>query len=603
MTDLELLSAYEPIVCYTHGEMFFPTATDEFVKRASLWLNGPGGYLEELVAEGELNPDKLAEFDEVPPRHTLYLRLVEEPLTGGAYLRWQRRPDRGQFKAAGRLARVPLWSRVFGSILDISLLARGTVPGGFTAAAQTKYAESLKVDSRRVYHGRVVRQGGWIVLQYLFFFYMNDWRSSFNGVNDHESDWEQIFVYLYQDENGEPTPRWVAFASHDFKGDDLRRRWDDPLLVKQGTHSVVFAGAGSHASYFEQGEYLVGMTPDFVKPLEQGLQQALKIYYQRFGENTDPTNESPEDTRPFLSIPNIDYARGDGLRIGPGQPEVWTPVIISDENGWVDRYRGLWGLDTRDPVGGERAPAGPKYNRDGSVRQSWYDPVGWAGLDKIYPPSKLLPQLDARLQELDDASGELGTEIETKRSALRELALDVEAMRATGYMGATLKKKEKQLETDQKELQGLEAQHNEEIETHKAVSAYRARIAAGDWGTPTAHIHHTHHPEPPPPAQYRAVEIWAAVSGALTILALLGLFLFHPPNWLWLTTVVIVLMAGVEAATRRHLKNYLLTVTVFLAFLAAVILVWNFWELLVFIALSIVVVYVIVDNLNEVRKG
>ncbi len=358
------------------------------------------------------------------------------------------------FKAAGRLARVPLWSRVFGSVLDVSLLARGAVPGGFTAAAQIEYAEGLKVDPRRVYHGRVVRDGGWIVLQYLFFFYMNDWRSSFAGVNDHESDWEQIFVFLYENANGELEPRWVAYASHDFKGDDLRRRWDDPLLVKQDSHPVVFAGAGSHASYYEQGEYMVGMTPDFIKPVERVLQQASKFYYQRFSEADDHTRATPEGTRPFLSIPNIDYARGDGLRIGPGQTEEWTPLIISDEVGWVDRYRGLWGLDTRDPVGGERAPSGPKYNRDGSVRQSWYDPLGWAGLDKTLPPIDVPGELDARLNCVEAERHTLEGEIQVKRAALRDLALDVEALRETGYLSASLKKQEKQLEVDQKELQG-----------------------------------------------------------------------------------------------------------------------------------------------------
>jgi hypothetical protein len=32
---------------------------------------------------------------------------------------------------------------------------------------------------------------------------------------------------------------------HDFKGDDLRRGWDDPLLDKEGTHPVVYAAAES----------------------------------------------------------------------------------------------------------------------------------------------------------------------------------------------------------------------------------------------------------------------------------------------------------------------------------------------------------------------
>jgi len=29
------------------------------------------------------------------------------------------------------------------------------------------------------------------------------------------------------EQDGKLIPEWAAFASHDFKGDDLRRRWDD----------------------------------------------------------------------------------------------------------------------------------------------------------------------------------------------------------------------------------------------------------------------------------------------------------------------------------------------------------------------------------------
>ena len=603
MTDLELLRRYEPVVCYTKGEMFFPTATDEFVKGASLWINGPNGYLHELVPAGQLNPDKLATFDEVPPNHTLYMRLVEEPLTRPDYIRWLRRPDRVPFKAPGRLARVPLWSRIIDSIFEMTFFVRGRVPLGFTAASQIKYEQAVKRDPRRVYHGRVVRTGGWIVLQYLFFFYMNDWRSSFNGVNDHESDWEQIFIYLYQDENNTLEPRWVAFASHDFKGDDLRRRWDDPLLRKEGDHPMVFAGAGSHASYFEQGEYMVGTEPDFVVPLETIAQTLRKLWYERLKQSRDEPQAETASTRPLFAIPHVDYARGDGNRIGPGQEEQWSPVIISEEVGWVERYRGLWGLDTRDPIGGERAPAGPKYDRDGSVRQSWYDPIGWAGLDKVFPPNELPAELDARLEKISADIQSNEGEIEQKREALRNLALDVEAMQSTAYMSSEHKKMLKQLETDQKELQGLEASQTEAIETRKALEAYRQRIARGDWGSPTAHIRHAPHPEPPPPAQYKAVEVFAAISGALTLLALLALFLIHPDHWLWLSVVVILIMGGVEAATRRGLPAYLITVTVFLAFVAGVILVIQFWVGMVILAMIAVVAYVIVDNLRELAKG
>ena len=65
-----------------------------------------------------------------------------------------------------------------------------------------------------------------------------------------------------------------------------------------------------------------------------------------------------------LSIPFIDYARGDGLAVGPGGDVEWTPIVVDDTTGWIDGFRGLWGLDTKDRFAGERAPAGPKYTRE-----------------------------------------------------------------------------------------------------------------------------------------------------------------------------------------------------------------------------------------------
>ena len=324
MNDVELLQQFEPIVRYTEGEMFFPCGVEQYVRHASLWMRTPAGKDQQLVPPGQLMLDALARYSEVPPGHTLYMNLVDEPLSGLAYQRWRNRPDRDVFQSAGRLARVPLTFRIVDSFFDLTFLVRGQVPGGFTAAAQVQYQALRKLDPRRVYHGRIVRDNGWIVLQYLFFMTMNDWRSSFHGVNDHETDWEQVFVYVFENEQGKLEPRWVAYASHDFKGDDLRRRWDDPLLDKEGMHPVVYAGAGSHASYFEAGEYLVGITPEFLKPAEHYVRRARRFWYEqlRMGRQDQPIDSA--SSRPLLSIPHIDYAHGDGKSIGPGQPESWS---------------------------------------------------------------------------------------------------------------------------------------------------------------------------------------------------------------------------------------------------------------------------------------
>ncbi len=202
---------------------------------------------------------------------------------------------------------------------------------------------------------------------------MNDYRSTFNGVNDHEADWEQVFIYLEETAEG-PVPVWIAAAAHDYSGDELRRRWDDPTLAKVGDHVVINAGAGSHASYFERGEYLTQVPI----PALRGLGSFLDVVREFWRDTL--RQPDPGDLRAklssALSVPFVDYARGDGMAIGPDQPEAWSAVLIDDSTDWVDGYRGLFGLDTYDRFAGERAPAGPKYGRSGTVRQSWNDPLG-----------------------------------------------------------------------------------------------------------------------------------------------------------------------------------------------------------------------------------
>ena len=94
-------------------------------------------------------------------------------------------------------------------------------------------------------------------------------------------------------------------------------------------------------------------------------------------------------------------------------------IVISDDVPWVNEYRGLWGLDTHDPFGGERAPAGPKYERTGSIRLSWYDPLGFAGLDKVVPPPELAPELETRAQSLTNEIADVGREIGQERQAIQ----------------------------------------------------------------------------------------------------------------------------------------------------------------------------------------
>ncbi|MFQ5921666.1 MAG: hypothetical protein ACE5M4_02385 [Anaerolineales bacterium] len=598
MSDLELIRRYEPIARFTEGEMFFPMAVDEYVKSCSLWITDSTGIEQLIVPEGELDLGLLASYGRVPHGHTVHLRFVAEPMAGIRYRVWLAR-KKVKFRASGRMARVPLLSRLVDSLLNLSLAVRGKVPGGTAAAADLRYRRVRRLDPRRAYYGRVVRQAGWVVLHYLFFYPMNNWRSGFSGVNDHEADWEQMFVYLYESESGVLEPRWVAYASHEFTGDDLRRRWDDPMIVKEGSHPVVFVGAGSHSGYFEQGEYLMGAAPQFLTPLRDALSSARRYWVRGLGMVEAPV----ADQFSVLQVPFVDYARGDGLSIGPGQQEEWSPVMIEGEEPWAHGYRGLWGLDTQDPIEGERAPAGPKYNRDGSIRLSWLRPLAWAGLDKQYPPSDVPKQIQQRVSAITHEIQDLNHLSQKRRAELRTLALEVRALEADGKFGALYDKKMRKLVSREGDLQQLQVQKSGLAEVKDALETYLKRVEGGERRPPEAHLRRSHHPEPSVGKRSRIIETWAAVSAALILLGILALLLVRPPNWPILALGFAFGIGAIEAVTRRWFIRYLMQLTLVLAIISALVLLVEFWQAALMLAIGGLALFILRENLRELASN
>ena len=340
--DVALLREYEPVLRYNRGELFYPMAVEGYLAECDVLAGTGEKDRRVLVPRGEVTPERLAAAT-AGPGESLYLRFVQQPLGRLELARWQLRPNRTVFRTPGRLARVGLFARLVDAGFTASLLARGTVPGGTAAAASVKYEAIRATDERYVYHARVLRRDGWIVLHYVFFYAMNDWRSTFLGANDHEADWEQLFVFL-DDAPGGPVPTWVACAAHDYTGDDLRRRWDDPTLAKDGTHPLINPGGGSHAAYFEQGDYLTAAPVPGLSRL-RGPLAVLRGFWHNTLRQPDPGDLAAK-LEGSLNVGFIDYGRGNGLVVGPGGDAEWTPIPIDDSVAWVDGYRGLFGLDT-----------------------------------------------------------------------------------------------------------------------------------------------------------------------------------------------------------------------------------------------------------------
>jgi hypothetical protein len=582
--DLELLRRYEPVLIYTKGERFFPVGVEEYVRCCGLWRGG-----EELVPAGRLTPETLARTAERDPASKLSLLLVKEPLSRVEVRRSRR--SRPAIRRSGRLAAVGLLGRVFDVLLRASLFLRGSVPGGVAAAAADLYERRMN-PGRCVYYGRVVRDGGYVVLQYWFLYAMNDWRTTFSGVNDHEADWEAVTVYLAETGEG-PLPAWVAVSAHEDRGDDLRRRWDDADLGKYGDHPVVFVGAGSHSGAVIKGQYLVTVNPErlrsFLRAAQRLMAFAVPYVKDRPGYG--------------VGIPFIDYALGNGEQVGPDRPREWNPVLISDETPWVRVYRGLWGRDTRDWVGGERAPAGPRYERDGRVRGLWADPLGWAGLHKIPPNAgEVREALRACVESLAKEISDTDVDIERDRVELRRIRATVISL---GYHENTrnlARRRTAELAKAEAALGELIARRTELAEERAAHQATLARPP--EVAEPQEHLREPHEPYTPRlGTRTRVLHLWAALSTPLFILAIVGIFVVPHEPVAVLLAAIIVLFVTMEAWTRRRLLAFATGLSVLagaVAVAAGLGLAFSYGGRYVLLApLVVIAVVLLVVNLRE----
>lgn len=607
--DRDLLRRFEPVLRYTRGEQFFPTDVDSYIRQCSLWVQRPGSAPECVIAEGALTPERLAEVRSPGFDAVTYLQFIE-PLNIAEMARYsleetkRRREADEVFRAGrGRLSRVGFMSRLVDALFSLTLFARGRVPGDTAAAAALTYRRLAGPDPEYVYYGRVLHQDGWVVLQYWFFYPYNNWRSGFFGVNDHEADWEQICVYLYTGADDELQPAWVAYASHDFAGDDLRRHWDDPELKAIGDHPVVYVGAGSHASYYRDGEYLAEIELRFMAPLARLAERlrkmrdkALREYY----EGTDIPLQQPGEGLNIFRVPFVDYARGDGSAIGPEQDCTWSePRLLDPVPGWALAYRGLWGLYAHDPLSGEDAPAGPVYNRDGSVRRAWYDPLSWAGLDKVPPPGEARAEARAQIDAVRERRQALQKEAATLSDELTRLGVELEAMRGLPHLKTLFDSQAEEITTLSDRLNEVRRQITEDRALLEALEGYVEVLQAGDQGPLRAHITRAHQPIPENKLRMgRIAELWAASSIGLLLLLLLVIF-YSPQSALLTAAVLIGGFMVIDAAFRRWLTGLLTAVTVALALVAAGILLVDFWRPISIGVIALLALYLLIDNLRE----
>ncbi len=572
---LSLARRFEPVVRYTAGELFFPMSVEAYVSRSALWETPGSGETATPVLDHEaLDIGRLCAYARANPNTRMELRYAPQPMSRAELRAWRRDPERPRLRATSRFVTVGLVGRLVDALVRLSLTMRGRVPGGLTAATHSLYRAS---DAARQfpYYAHVSVDGGYVVVQYWMFYAMNDWRSSFAGVNDHEADWEQVTVFLVPTDEPESAPgpdglghlraSWVAFSSHDEVGADLRRRHDDPdLSWVDGTHPVVNAGAGSHSGAYLPGDYLVRVQLRWHKRWSDAIARVRELLFPW-------TRGTP---RAGFGIPYVDYKRGDGIEVGPGTDRPWTPVLIDSSTPWVRDYRGLWGLDTDDPFGGERAPAGPMYERAGAIRESWADPVAWAGLDTVPPTSTEAAKVEAeRRDELDRRRDELDREIAAQQYLTRRL---VSGLSHDAASTKRAKAAASDVSAETRRLDDLRA-------SRRAVVEQRDRLVDSMNQTqivpPHAHLHRRVVPIRTNGGAKPGLllRVWTEASISV-LLALFGLALLFDVARPGIILAAIVGVMAVEAALRRRLRYLLYGIAIVTVIVVGVVFFVTEWR-------------------------
>ncbi|MEN6478547.1 MAG: hypothetical protein ABFD20_02775 [Anaerolineales bacterium] len=252
----ELSDRYAPILHLAKGERFFPMAVEDLLSYAALYRRDED---QPLAAPGRV---RAAHLLQVMGEDTYLRTLTAAPLTGADVVRgwnadtrqllvaWARSTALSTTPAAitgydeGRAQRLYRWysvktqaaTRLFwwNDLLmarTFSLRRRGaaadplrlSLPAAARDEAMQRYEAAARSGSGYTYYYRLVRQGGYAVLQYWYLYAYQDWATAYDGLSDHEGDWEsvQLFFRLEGEQPVEP-PAYIAYLGH---GSRLVKPW------------------------------------------------------------------------------------------------------------------------------------------------------------------------------------------------------------------------------------------------------------------------------------------------------------------------------------------------------------------------------------------
>ncbi len=243
------------------------------------------------------------------------------------------------------------------------------------------------------------------------------------------------------------------------------------------------------------------------------------------------------------------------------------------------------------------------YNRDGSPRGSWYDPLGFSGLDKVPPPPLELPMIETRRQELQRRQAEIAAELTPQANMLQELGAQLQAMRGNPHLAFQYEGLEREAIKLSESVKALRRQQSENETLLASLTRRAAALRAGARDDPRAHIAHLGKPVSPAQMRFnRLAEFWAAISISGLLFGIVAILLLQPAYLPIGAVVLVVVFILLESVLRGTYVSTINSIAVMLAIVGAGVILIRFWIPFLIGGLIAAAVFLLLQKVGELRE-
>jgi hypothetical protein len=221
-------------------------------------------------------------------------------------------------------------------------------------------------------------------------------------------------------------------------------------------------------------------------------------------------------------------------------------------------------------------------------------------LDKVPTPRDALKMVESHIHAIEMEQEDLLAEANASQQELYRLGLEASAMRFHSHLQDDYARIQEELLSVSQRLDALKGKYEENNTMKEVNAAYRQRLLRGEKDAPRIHIRHALQPETAKSIRMgRFAETWSAVSIGITLIGIVLLALFGRQYLVFGLAQLIALVVFIEAGFRRQLGNLIKAVTIVLAVVASLVILYEFFWTIIVVVVLIAGGYMIWENLRE----